>query len=89
MPCTMTGSIEGDRSLSVREAQDEASNTTKLLCKACKLLDKSKDTTIKMPKDLRAWWNNHQKIDRQEYENRIRFYAISKLNSEERKVLGV
>lgn len=73
MPCTYTGSIEGDRALSAQENAEKLSKKnkqqitkltelTRMLCTACKLLKKNK---IKIEDSaLSAWWTNHQIIDK-------------------------
>lgn len=85
MPCTVTGSLEGDAQLAASEVRKEATATTKLLCKACKLLDQFPD--MKIPVDLQKWWLKHKDVDRREYETRIRNTALAKLSLEEKRIL--
>ena len=64
MPCTYTGSFEGDEALAAKEALEKNRSTltevTALLCSACKILEKKKAMTPQ----LRAWYAEHEKVDR-------------------------
>ena len=60
MPCTLTGSREGDLEYWLEASHKEITQIAQLLCKACALLEKEK---VKLPKDLKTWWTKHQKID--------------------------
>ena len=60
MPCTYTGSVEGDLRYYLSQSREQVTQVAQLLCKACALLEKEK---IKLPKDLKTWWIEHQKID--------------------------
>lgn len=62
MPCYMTGTREGDLALRVEELHEEATKTTRLLCKTLRSLDKR--TVGSLPKDVQEWWEKHQEIDR-------------------------
>ena len=61
MPCTLTGSIEGDLRYSLQCQNKDITELVQLLCSSCKLLEKNK---IKMPKKLSKWFEYHKKIDK-------------------------
>ena len=74
MPCTLTGSFEGDRALI---AGTNVTYLTQLLCGACTLLetngiDMSTVTVEGLPNadlvkgapSLDQWWESHKKVDR-------------------------
>lgn len=65
MPCTYTGSIEGDAIYALNQTQEklgkQITKTTALLCEAVKLLKKNK---IALPEDLKAWSKVHSKVDK-------------------------
>jgi hypothetical protein len=65
MPCTLTGSREGDLEWYLEQRGEEVTKLAQLLCKACTLLDEEK---IKLPKNLKTWWKKHQEIDAQRIE---------------------
>lgn len=64
MPCTLTGSLEGDEKLLLEEELRGQTNTvTKLaqmLCSTCKTLEKNQ---IEIPKGVRRWWKEHKVQD--------------------------
>lgn len=64
MPCTQTGSLEGDAKLLLEEELRGQTNTvTKLaqmLCTTCKILEKNQ---IEIPKGVRNWWKKHKVQD--------------------------
>jgi hypothetical protein len=77
MPCTITGTLEGDRELfakeeiaglekSLKESQAERLRLTKMLCVMCKIADMAtKHYGFSfMPETVREWWNRHQKQDK-------------------------
>jgi len=60
MPCTYTGSLEGDALLGAREELDEL---TRLLCEAMTVIE------YQIPKghisdELWAWWKHHKAADK-------------------------
>lgn len=76
MPCTQTGSLEGDRALAFKETkeklQKENTRLTQLLCLICKevkdfnrqkFLDGDNCSMFDMPFDVERWYEKHQKID--------------------------
>lgn len=103
MPCTQTGSLEGDAALAAREGLKKCSekNTrlTQLLCMAMTYIlgGCGKKPAVNPPKELQEWWSEHQKIDRDrrvrerriDEEKRGRELALTKLTEKERKLLGV
>lgn len=72
MPCTFTGSIEGDQALA---ASGLATALTQLLCQTCKILEEygivdmgviesEEDPNNLVHKiNLGDWWENHKKLD--------------------------
>lgn len=66
MPCTITGSLEGDAALYAREAADKLRadllKRTQQLCTACKALEAN---GIAVPSDdgLDTWWEEHKRSD--------------------------
>jgi len=61
MPCTFTGSLEGDRALFLREDLDKL---TSLLCDLCKRLEKKgRSDIIAANPRLTKWWKLHKKFD--------------------------
>ena len=71
MPCTQTGSLEGDRALDADMARSEATRLTQMLCDLCKTFDETFVeeewelllNNMKAGKRLAAWWKSHKKID--------------------------
>jgi hypothetical protein len=63
MPCYYTGSAEGDARLHAEEAQTELTKVTRLLCSAMKAAERQRFLSA-MPNDVRQWWREHKKIDR-------------------------
>lgn len=68
MPCTITGSFEGDRALFAQEdrdkAQKEAIKVTRLLCKLMKDLESNGINMEHISKDVMKWWKKHKEIDK-------------------------
>lgn len=64
MPCTRTGSLEGDRILSLQEdreaLQAEALKLTQMLCAVCR---RCEEQGVPVPKIAAAWWRKHKKQD--------------------------
>ncbi len=65
MPCTQTGSIEGDRILGLTESikivNDKNTELTRLLCLACRRIEIS---GMRFPNGLGKWWKSHLKVDK-------------------------
>lgn len=57
MPCTITGSFEGDKALM---ESDRALKLTQLLCAACKRME---TTGTPMPTAVKNWWAMHKEQD--------------------------
>lgn len=85
MPCTMTGSLEGDRALAATEAADNLSNEltriTAAFCDLCTALerDPSAHKIIDYSPMAYDWWVRHQEVDRK----RVAREALAKLTTEE------
>ena len=66
MPCTYTGSLEGDRALAAQKNADhlakQITNLTQLLCKTLTIVE-AHDGLEYLPKDVNKWWSAHKKID--------------------------
>lgn len=77
MPCTYTGSVEGDLRFWLDESDKKITQVAQLLCKACALLEKEK---IKLPKDLKTWWIEHQKIDARSNPTKAKKKSKKKIN---------
>lgn len=67
MPCTYTGSLEGDRAMAAEkrmdalvEARDEM---TALACAAFQVLEQA-GMLFRMTPEQRAWWERHKEADR-------------------------
>jgi hypothetical protein len=87
MPCTITGTLEGDRELfakeeiaglekSLRKSQAERLKLTQMLCWMCREYGHvPKPGTGKqyctLPPDIREWWEKHKKQDAK-YRRRVR-----------------
>jgi len=57
MPCTYTGSIQGDDALGAEESLDYM---TDLLCQLCHVVE---DEGGSMPKPVTTWYERHKKDD--------------------------
>lgn len=96
MPCYATGSAEGDARLAAKEANGKLTETTRLLCEACRLLEQNNIIDAASRKLIR-WWIAHKKTDKERIERelqekrreQVRKEALSKLSDEERRVLGL
>lgn len=96
MPCTYTGSLEGDRALAAEEALSKKvsslTKVTQFLCYVLEKLEESKSTSVKIVTDtllkendeLNTWWKKHKERDKE----RIKKEALKKLNKIEREALG-
>ena len=73
MPCTLTGSLEGDAAVFSKEKITEL---TQLLCGACRLLEENEIDMSKVKAvvysygacqerttKLTTWWKSHKKLD--------------------------
>jgi hypothetical protein len=63
MPCYRTGSAVGDARLDAEESRTALTETTRLLCKAMKVVERER-MLKSMPDDVRAWWKEHKQIDK-------------------------
>jgi hypothetical protein len=96
MPCYITGSQEGDLSLSLEEAHSKATELTNLLCMQCEALEATKNFHL-MHFCVRKWWENHKKIDedrRREEQKKIHLQTIKsklmkQLTQDEKEALGL
>lgn len=95
MPCTYTGTIEGDRAMFAEEAVTEV---TSMLCRTLTLLEDHMKACQKvgvehyLPKDIQIFWKEHKKLDskrKKQEEEELKKSALAKLNDAERKVLGL
>ncbi len=59
MPCTMTGSLEGDRALFY---QEESERLTRIACEMAQWLEASGDLG-KCSTETRKWWKEHKAWD--------------------------
>ena len=66
MPCTITGSFEGDRALFAEEdlekAQKKNLKLTQFLCETCQILENMGYKGFVNPK-LEKWWKKHKNQD--------------------------
>jgi hypothetical protein len=66
MPCTYTGSLEGDAALCAEEARKKAATsltkTTAMLCATLKIVERY-DVYDSLPKNVKKFWREHKKID--------------------------
>lgn len=96
MPCTVTGSFEGDARLAESEANARATRATQVACDAMRALKKAGLLHTVSDHSL-EWFEEHEKIDRARIERereqverfRLRNEAIKKLSPEERALLGL
>jgi hypothetical protein len=96
MPCTITGSFEGDARLAAAEANEEATRATQIACEAMRLL-KRHSLLVAMSDASLEWFSHHEKIDLRRIENdrreqeryERRTAALAKLTREEREELGL
>lgn len=72
MPCTQTGSLEGDHALALEEniklINKRNTELTQMLCSVLKIIEKdaldASDLQLTdLPKDVQKWWKTHRKID--------------------------
>jgi hypothetical protein len=66
MPCTYTGSLEGDARLAASEALAKKTSTltkvTQMLCATCTKAEKAGRLDLLSPK-TQVWWKKHKKQD--------------------------
>lgn len=95
MPCTYTGSIEGDRALASSERLTEV---TEMLCRTLTRFEGILNTELNSPlagvldDDIVKWWEEHKVIDarrRKREREELRAKALAKLTAEERQLLGL
>lgn len=64
MPCTYTGSIEGDKAYFLEKSNKalggEVTKLTQLLCSLCKHNEANKQT---INSKVKYWWEKHKKLD--------------------------
>lgn len=92
MPCRYETGDESAARLS-----SELSKVTRLLCSACKVLQRSSIMwKTQYSDELQEWWEEHQKLkEREDREHErlkqdlLKKNALSKLTPEEKKVLGL
>lgn len=65
MPCTQTGSLEGDQIMSLKEELSEATKLTQYLCAVMKILEDINPHFVadSLPTEVVIWWDIHKKID--------------------------
>ena len=85
MPCTQTGSLDGDRILSLENSLDRSENIVtkqaQLLCEATKIIVDN-DLLDECNKELKAWYAHHVVIDNQRK-------GLEKLTDDEIRALGL
>lgn len=97
MPCTYTGSLEGDRALAAEEALSKKvsslTKVTEFLCYVLEKLENSNNGDVELilrreilgeNDNLNNWWVQHKKQDNE----RIKEEALKKLSKREREALG-
>lgn len=100
MPCHYTGSAEGDARLAADEARKALTEVTQLLCSTIRTVEDhwiSGGEEVNLPKEVKAWWKKHEKIDearrkketKQEKESKLKASALSKLTKAEKKILNI
>lgn len=87
MPCTYTGSIEGDRALAATEKAERLAEIitelTRHLCEACAALEEAEVMdSSEVSEELVEWWKAHKEQDE-------RAQALKKLTPRERKLLKI
>lgn len=97
MPCTLTGSLEGDRELSYSEANKNVTKLTDMLCKTLSFVEKMHfNVRINLGPEINRWWVKHKEIDRQrlkreneaeKQENKKK--ALAKLTKADKIALGL
>jgi hypothetical protein len=63
MPCTLTGSIEGDRALGAEEAEAQVTKLARMLCSVMRILEE--DGRRPLSREVLNWWKQHKKQDRE------------------------
>jgi len=65
MPCTITGSLEGDAALFAKESLDKcrirAQKLNRLLCMLCRDVENRAEHPL--PSQVAKWWKRHKEID--------------------------
>jgi hypothetical protein len=96
MPCTITGTFEGDARLEASEANQDATRATQVACEALRLL-KQRGLLHEVTDDSLAWFQYHEAVDRRRIEadreairrDNLRSAALAKLSPEERAALDL
>lgn len=83
MPCTITGSLEGDRALEAFQLRIKAQDLNEMLCEVCERLE-AQDALNILPESVASWWNDHKELDRRrkEQEDNDRRERIKRLEKE-------
>jgi hypothetical protein len=85
MPCTYTGSLEGDRALAAEEEADKLADIittlTQMLCSVCRAVEEIGREDIFDPL-VEGWWQDHQLVDE-------KAAALEKLTEREKEILGL
>lgn len=68
MPCTMTGSEEGDRQLYRSELEKKIAAMNMALCAACGVIENG---GLKIPPEIAAWWEAHKAKDKHANEGHL------------------
>lgn len=97
MPCNVTGSPEGDLRLGLKEAREEATKVTQLLCELCNALEENEIPLDILSEDCREWWSLHKTIDaerkrrelQEEKKQSLKQEVYNKLTPEEREAIGL
>lgn len=88
MPCTFTGSIEGDRAFfaerDLKEASAKLTELTQALCEAVKTL---RDNKVALPPKVESFARNHDETDRKRKEKEAREYEENLRKIERRRVI--
>lgn len=99
MPCTYTGTLDGDTIMGLTEAinkaRADAAIVTNLLCGVMESLDEDdKACVFGAVRGLLRWWQDHERLDQarqqaERDEKQRRAKVLAKLSPDERRLLGV
>lgn len=62
MPCTYTGSLEGDARLAAETSGRKLTEVTNMLCLTLREFEKFEEFE-NLPAHVRKWWREHKKLD--------------------------